>query len=76
MTYIRPEVSGRAGSSSTKLPQLSALELERHVSVAEAAAIKGVSPWTFKRHYSHLIKRVSPRREAVKLRNLLEEDAT
>jgi hypothetical protein len=70
MATIHSGVTGR------KLPELSALELEKHVSVPEAAAIKGVSPWTFKRHYSHLIKRVSPRRHAVKIRDLLREDAT
>jgi hypothetical protein len=69
MAIIRGEVTGR------KLPELSALELEKSISVPEAAAIKGVSPWTFKRHYSHLIRKVSPRREVVKLRALLQEDA-
>jgi hypothetical protein len=71
MAFIRPEVTGR---SSIRLPELSALELEKHVSVPEAAAIKGVSPWTFKRYYAHLIRKVSPRRETVKLRDLLQEN--
>ena len=54
----------------------SALELEKHVSVPEAAKIRGISPDTFKRHYAHLIRKVSPRRSTVKLRELLsEEDA-
>jgi hypothetical protein len=75
MANVRPEVTGRAGLSSGKLPELSALELEKNVSVPEAAAIKGVSPWTFKRYYSQLIRKVSPRREVVKLRTLLQEDA-
>ena len=69
MAFIRGEVTGH------KLPELSALELEKNVAVSEAAAIKGVSPWTFKRYYSHLIRKVSPRREVVKLRALLQEDA-
>ena len=62
--------------TTAKLPELSALDLERHVSVPEAADIKNVSVDTFKRHYSHLIRKVSPRRDAVKLRDLLTEDAT
>jgi hypothetical protein len=66
MGTIRPEVTGR--SSST----LSAIELERHVSVPEAARIKGISPDTFKRHYAHLIRKASPRRNTVKLRDLIE----
>jgi len=49
------------------------VELERHVSVPEAAAIKGISPDTFKRHYQHLIRKVSPRRNTVKLRELLAD---
>jgi hypothetical protein len=53
------------------LPSLSALELERHVSVSEAAKIKGISPDTFKRRFSHLIRKPSPRRRTVKLRDLL-----
>jgi hypothetical protein len=59
--------------TTAKLPELSALELEKHVSVPEAAKLRGISPDTFKRHFSHLIKKVSPRREAVRLRDLLME---
>ena len=58
-----------------KLPELTALDLERHLSVPAAAELKNISVYTFKRHYQHLIKKVSPRREAVKLRDLLQEEA-
>jgi len=76
MTIIRPEVTGRSsGLSAIQLPTLSALDLERHVSVPAAAEIKNVSVDTFRRHYSHLIKKVSPRRDAVKLRDLIQETA-
>ena len=61
--------------ATTKLPELSALDLEKHVSVPTAAEIKNVSVDTFKQHYSHLIRKVSPRRDAVKLRDLLTEHA-
>jgi hypothetical protein len=61
--------------TTTKLPELSALDLERHVSVPEAAEFLNVSVDTFKRHYQHLIRKVSPRREAVKLRDVLTEHA-
>jgi hypothetical protein len=67
-------VTGRSGSASLNLPTLTALDLERHISVKEAAGIKGISPDTFKRHYSHLIEKTSPRRNTVKLRKLLETD--
>lgn len=55
----------------TELPRLSALELERHVSVAEAAQLRGVSPWTFRRHFPQLIRKQTTRRSTVKLRDLL-----
>jgi hypothetical protein len=87
MTAICPELPDRSGLSAElkprlesgssltaiKLPELSALELEKHVSVPEAAEIKGISPDTFKRHYPHLIRKQSPRRNTVKLRDLLSE---
>jgi len=57
------------------LPRLSALDLEKHVSVPVAADIKNISVDTFKRHYAHLIRKVSTRREAVRLRDLLKESA-
>jgi hypothetical protein len=60
---------------SINLPTLTALELERHIPVPEAAQLKGISVDTFKRKYSHLIRRVSTRRVAVKVRELLEADA-
>ncbi|MFZ2081290.1 MAG: hypothetical protein WAV38_32510 [Xanthobacteraceae bacterium] len=58
-----------------KLPTLTALDLERHISVPEAAEYLNISVDTFKRHYLHLIRKISPRREVVKLRNLLQETA-
>jgi hypothetical protein len=58
-----------------QLPELSALELECIVTVPKAADIKGVSVDTFRRHYAHLIRQLSPRRQGVKLRALLTDDA-
>jgi len=88
MASIRPEVTSRRCGSSTaiklgrrsgssasiKLPELSALDLEKHISLPEAAEIKGISEDTFKRHYRHLIRKQSPRRNTVKVRDLIEED--
>jgi hypothetical protein len=54
-----------------QLPELTALELESHVSVPKATKIKGLSEDTFRRHYKHLIHKASPRRDVVKLRTLL-----
>jgi hypothetical protein len=56
------------------LPQLTALELEKHVTVEEAAALLGIHPETFEAHYGHLIIKVSPRCRRVKLRSLLSKE--
>jgi DeoR/GlpR family transcriptional regulator of sugar metabolism len=48
-----------------------ALDLQRKISVKEAAALNNVSEDTFKRHYSHLIKQISPKRGAVTLGDAL-----
>jgi hypothetical protein len=56
----------------TQLPELTAIELERCVSLAEAARIKGISADTFRRRYGHTIRRISVRRIGVKVRDLME----
>jgi hypothetical protein len=56
---------------SNSLPTLSALELERHVTLEEAARLKGLHPETFEMSYGHLIKKVSPRCHRVRLRDLV-----
>jgi hypothetical protein len=50
-----------------------ATELVRRqkVSVKEAASLNGISEDTFRRRHSHLIKQVSPRRQAVELADAL-----
>ena len=47
------------------------LELERVISLAEVAELAGVSEDTIRRHHPHLIRRLSPRRVGVKLRDAL-----
>jgi hypothetical protein len=47
--------------------QLTPLELKQKISVPKAAALNDMSPDTFERHYGHLIKKVSPRRNVVEL---------
>jgi hypothetical protein len=49
------------------------LARRRRISVAAAAAIKGISPDSFRRHYGHLIEQITPGRQAVRL-DKLEED--
>jgi hypothetical protein len=57
------------------LPALTALELERQLKIAEAAALKGICTKTFEERYGHLIRKFSPRVRRVKLRDLLEDQA-
>jgi hypothetical protein len=47
------------------------LALKRKIPVKEAAALNDVSEDSFRRHYSHLIKKVTPRRDAVELGDAL-----
>jgi hypothetical protein len=57
--------------TADELPKLTALELERIVSVDEGARLKGVSTDTFRRRYPHILRRISPRRIGAKLRDVL-----
>jgi hypothetical protein len=47
------------------------LRSRRKISVREAAKLNSLSEDTFRRRYPHLIKRVSPRRDAVELSDAL-----
>jgi hypothetical protein len=54
-------------NARTKLTDLSPLEQRRKISVQAAAALNSIHESTFRRHYGHLIKRISKRRQAVEL---------
>ena len=43
------------------------LELKRKITTKQAADLNGVSEDTFKRHYSHLIRKIGQRRNFVEL---------
>ena len=47
------------------------LELRRKISVRKAADLNDVSEDTFRRRYPHLIRKISPRRDAVELGDAL-----
>lgn len=49
------------------------LEKKRKISVPQAAEFINVSEDTFRRHYGHLIEKVSPRRDAVTVGKLVDE---
>jgi hypothetical protein len=47
------------------------LELRKKISVRKAAELNDISEDTFRRRFSHLIKKISPRRDAVELGDAL-----
>lgn len=55
-----------------KPTDVSPLERRRKISVAEAAALNSIHEATFRRHYAHLIKEISPRRQAVEVGDALD----
>jgi hypothetical protein len=52
--------------------EISAIERHRRIPLREAARLAGLSEWVFKRHYKHLIHKISTRRVAVKLGDALD----
>jgi hypothetical protein len=48
-----------------------AFELERMLTLDEVAEFRGLSKDSVRRHYGHLIRRLSPRRVGMKLRDVL-----
>jgi hypothetical protein len=49
------------------LAQLTPLDLEKKITVEQAAGINSVHPDTFKRNHPHLVRKVGLRAERVKL---------
>jgi hypothetical protein len=47
-------------------------EKRRRISVQQAARLKGVSEDTFRRHFGHLIEKITPRRTVVRLGDVLD----
>jgi hypothetical protein len=47
-------------------------ERRRRISVREAARLKGISEDTFKRHFGHQIEKLTPRRNVVRLGDVLD----
>ena len=54
-------------AATIPLADLSPLELRQKVSVKAAADLNDVSEATFRRHYSHLIRKIGLRRDVVEL---------
>lgn len=56
---------------SLVLQQPDWLALRRKISVKHAAELNDMSEDNFRRHYKHLIRKISPRRDAVELGDAL-----
>jgi hypothetical protein len=51
---------------------LAPLERGKKISVKEAAALNDLSEASFRRHYPHLIRKITPRRDAVELGDAID----
>jgi hypothetical protein len=51
---------------------LTPLERRKKIRVKEAAALNDLSEASFRRHYGHLIRKITPRRDAVELGDALD----
>jgi hypothetical protein len=67
----RPCDSTNLPSLARGPPGLSAFELERIITLVEAAQLTGLSEDSLRRHYAHLIRRLSPRRVGMKFRDAI-----
>ena len=61
----------RAARRAEKLPTPTAFDLDQMLDLKETAALVGLSPDSIKRHYRHLIRRLSPGRVGIRMRDAL-----
>jgi hypothetical protein len=75
MATIRPEVTGRSATAEIGHnggpPLKDWIELQRIVSLAEAARLSGLSIDTIKRRHADKVIELSPRRRGIRLRDAL-----
>jgi hypothetical protein len=67
----RCNMRGMKTAPTTLISDLSPLDLRQQINVKAAAALNDLSEASFRRHYSHLIRKVTPRRDAVELGDAL-----
>ena len=63
--------ASRRRRSHNPFPPTARFELDRIVSIDEVVALSGLSRDTIRRHHSHLIRRLSPRRLGIRLGDAL-----
>jgi hypothetical protein len=61
-----------ANSNPRRLELTPEQEKRRRISVQQAAELRGISEDSFRRHYGHLIEKTTPRRDTVKLGDVLD----
>ena len=54
-------------TATPSLADLTPLERRKKIRVKEAAALNDLSEASFRRHYGYLIRKITPRRDAVEL---------
>ena len=59
-------------ATTPALTDLSPLERHKKIKVSEAARLNDLNERTFRKYYPHLIKRVSPNRDAVALGDAID----
>jgi hypothetical protein len=69
---LRADRRGMKTSPLANLTHLSPLDRRRKIKVKEAAEINDLSEASFRRHYAHLIKKITPRRDAVELGDAID----
>jgi hypothetical protein len=57
----------KSAPTTTAAAGLSPLERRRKIKVSDAAALNDLSEASFRRHYPHLIRKITPRRDVVEL---------
>lgn len=62
---------GMKHAAYADLAYLTPLDLKSRINVKTAAALNDLSEASFRRHYPHLIRKITPRRDAVELGDAL-----
>lgn len=66
-----PPANTSLGTRHTLPPELAR---RRRISVRQAAQLKGVSEDSFRRHFADLIEQTTPRRQTVRLIDVIDDD--
>jgi hypothetical protein len=70
-TADNPSPATAIAEPKARGPPLSGLELERIISLTEVTELTGLSRDSLERHYAHLIRRLSPRRVGMKVKDAI-----